>query len=548
MTKLLLPPPDAAVALIRSGDDGLTAHGAFERFSLPFDGDAREGDLFLISRQARRAQPIAKVGRPSSVRAVIDALAHFHGEHVHTPPLQAEARRVAGEGERFARRNLTALPTFTIDSESTRDFDDAISARAERGARIRVWVHVADVAAFVRPGSPLDRDAARRATSVYLPTLTVPMLPEALSTGVCSLVPGKVRAAVTAEFLLKDGQVLERSFYRSKIRSIARLTYTEVDEIFLGQREPGPTYKAALAAARQAAVDRTVDDVVERSGESRFVFDDDRGEVVGLADAASESESHRLIERLMVLANQEVAAFLAARQAPALYRTHAQTSPAKLQALLGRLQAMGVTVDEPTLAGAAGAVDEHEARHGSAPALRALLMGARSAAAYQRELDSHEGLGLAAYTHFTSPIRRYADLLVHRALLAEIGAEPHTTAPTYLALPKIAAHLTERTLATKRLERRARAICSVSLLRVRIRDHGLGRTHTGTITGIGDSGVYVRVDCVEGMLGARHLGGSPDEHRTVWNARQRPLRLGARVRVRIRQIDPVKGQVALALA
>ena len=540
MTQTLAP--STAVALIKDDPRGLRATGAFDRFDRPFAGDAKPGDLVEVTT-GRHAEPVRRFGRPSSVHAVIAALAEHAGERPFTAEHEHLAAQAAATSDRFDRRDLRALPTFTIDGDSTRDFDDALSARRE-GDAIRVWVHVADVSAYVRPGAPLDLEARRRATSFYLPTLTVPMLPKALSTGVCSLVPGEDRGAVTCEVLLRDGQVVDRAFYRSLIRSDARLTYTHVEDIFLGRAEPGPTYAAALAAARQAAIDRTAE-AAERGNEPVFEITD--GEVTGIQQRP-EQESQRLIERLMVLANQEVARFLRRRAAPTLYRTHSAGDDDRMQRLVARLVSLGVTVNDPSVDGVAAAVDEHEKAFGPNETLRGLLRGVRPPAAYQREPAAHEGLGIGSYCHFTSPIRRYADLIVHRALLAELDAEPLNTAPRHVHLDTLAEHLNERTRAAKKLERRAIDICRVSLLRHRLRTGALERSLTGVISGMSAHGCYVTVDCAEGLLSGRDLGGDPNEPLTIWQTPARELRIGEQVRVRIRTVDPVRGQLRLALA
>ena len=541
MTNFSEPQPNA-VALIQESDRGLRALGAFTRFDLPFKGDAKPGDLFEITGK-RTARPVRHIGRPSSARAVIEALALHHGELDYTPEQERAAERIAARPDRFERKDLRELATFTIDGETTKDFDDALSAQYE-GRNIRVWVHVADVAAYVRPGDEIDTEAFRRATSHYLPTRTIAMLPKALSTGVCSLVEGEDRAAVTVELLLRNGKVIQRSFYRSLIRSDARLTYSHVEDIFLGRAEPGPTYAAALAAARQAAVDRTTE-AAEHGTEAKFVFTGD--EVTGI-EYRPEEESQRLIERLMVLANQEVASFLAERGVPTLYRTHAVSEPERVQRMLARLDSLGVHVAEPTVQGAWDAVEDYELANGPNDALRGLLYGARPPAAYERELAAHEGLGADAYTHFTSPIRRYPDLIVHRALLAEIGAEEFTTAPRYTQLPAIAEHCNERARAAKKLERRAGDICRVSLLRYKLRETDLTREITGTISGMSEYGCYVTVDVTDGMLSGRELTGAANEQHTIWTTSDgRVLRLGETVEIKIRALDPVRGQLRLAL-
>jgi ribonuclease R len=537
----LLKPAATAVALIHKDARGLRAIGAFDRFDIPFAGTAEVGELAHVTT-SDPSRLIDVIGSPNSVRAVVAALALHNGEVAFSNEHEALANALAADGEGFARRDLRQLTTFTIDSEHTRDFDDALSARRE-GKDIRVWVHVADVAAYVRPGTILDLEAKRRATSVYLPTLTVPMLPEALSTGVCSLVPGRDRAALTCELLLRNGKVLTRQFYRSSINSDARLTYSHVEDIFLGRAEPGPTYAAALAAARQAAVDRYAE-ASERSHEPVFEL---TGDVVSNISTRSEEESQQLIERLMVLANQEVAHFLRERATPTLYRTHAASDPERVERVRSRLLSLGVKVTEPGVDGVVSAVTAHESAHGPSEALQTLLWGMRPPALYAREVEAHEGLGLSAYCHFTSPIRRYADLLVHRALLAEIGAEEFADSPRYTDLPTTAEHLNERTKVSKKLERRAESICRVSLLRSRWREQVLTHEFKGVISGMSVGGCFVRIDCAEGMLAGRDIGGAANEQQTIWRTRTRTLRLGEEVVVRVKTLDLVRGQLRLSL-
>jgi ribonuclease R len=535
-----LQPPATAVAFIRQDKRGLRAVGAFDRFDLPLADSASTGVLAHVTRTSP-AKLLHTIGRASSVRAVIEALALHNEELAFTNSQERAAADLAAAGESFPRRDLRDLTVFTIDGEHTRDFDDALSARRE-GACIRIWVHVADVAAYVRPNTQLDIEAARRATSVYLPTLTIPMLPEALSTGVCSLAPSQDRAAVTCELLLRNGEVQTREFYRSVINSNARLTYSHVEDIFLGRTEPGPTYAAALAAARQAAVDRYAESS-ERSREPVFKFN---GDTVCDVSLRPEEESQQLIERLMVLANQEVAHFLRERGTPTLYRTHALSDPERVQKVRSRLLSLGLEVKATDGPGVVDAVAAYEQAHGASEMLQMVLWGMRPPALYARESEAHEGLGLSTYCHFTSPIRRYSDLIVHRALLAEIGAEALTTSPRYTDLPTIAEHLNERTRASKKIERRAESICRVSLLRSRWGDTLSEQVFPGTISGMSSAGCFVRFDCAEGLLSSRDIDGTVNEQQSIWRLPDRKVRLGDEVLVKVKSVDTVRGQLRLA--
>ena len=351
--------------------------------------------------------------------------------------LEVEAGRAADAAEEsgLRRRDLTELPTFTIDPATARDFDDAISARRE-GDGVRLWVHIADVAAHVKPGTPLDLEARRRANSTYAPGAVEPMLPRALSEEACSLAPGVERLAVTAEFELSpSGIPRSASFYRSRIRSAARLDYDQLDLIFAGGGRAPEVVAEPLALARDAAAalgeQRGATSLEVESSEPEFRFDAG-GDVAG-ARSVAQTESHRLIERLMILANEQVAQLLERKRVPAVYRVHAQPDPVRVERLVEQLHALGVPT--PPLGPGPGSgpgrasrgrgqplVIEEAARRGHGrEAYTSLVLRSLMQASYSDRNSGHAGLGSAAYCHFTSPIRRYPDLLVHRALLATLG-------------------------------------------------------------------------------------------------------------------------------
>src|SRR6201999_3539459 len=239
------------------------------------------------------------------------------------------------------RRDLTALATFTVDPATARDFDDAVSAQRE-GEGWRVWVHIADVAAHVRPGPPLAREALRRATSTYVPGTVEPMLPHVLSSGACSLSPRVERLAVTAEIELdRDARPTRTRFYRSRIRSDARRDYEQLDRVFDGREASPAAVAEPLAAARDVAAalgeHRGASSLDVESAEPEFEFDPE-GNVVA-AHRVPGTEAHRLIERLMILTNERVAEFLVDRRVPAVFRVHAQPEPPRIERLLEQLAA-----------------------------------------------------------------------------------------------------------------------------------------------------------------------------------------------------------------
>ena len=308
-------------------------------------GGADEGDLVLVGAGKRGARVVRKLGRPDVARDVLEGLMLDRGLH------RSYARAAAAEAEGAAddpyaadaRVDLTALPTFTIDPDDARDFDDAISARREDG-HVRVWVHIADVTAYVRPGGPLEREALRRGTSVYVPGAVEPMLPEVLSNRACSLRPGEDRLAVTVEMEVHGTDVRNVSFHRSRVRSDRRLTYGEVDEVFAGRARAEEPWAAPLEAAREVAraLQERRDSLELGAPEPTFEFDSDGH--VSAVRYEEQTESHRLIEQLMILANEQVAGYLADARLPTLYRVHERPEPQAVVRLVDQL----ATLDVPT--------------------------------------------------------------------------------------------------------------------------------------------------------------------------------------------------------
>ncbi len=306
----------------------------------PGSGSSRKGG-------SRRPKVLRRLGRPDVARDVISALMLDRGLEGRFDPAVGRSARDASEREvqTEGRRDLRDLPTFTIDPVTARDFDDAISAEATTDGGWRVWVHIADVSFYVPQRSLVDREAYRRATSVYVPGSVEPMLPQSLSNGACSLVPDEVRPTLTVELTIGTRGVRGASIYRSLIRSDARLDYDRVDRIFAGSETAAAPWGEPLAAARAAAgaldaLRRGRSAVVLQSSEPDFRFDR-RGDVVA-GEPTVQTESHRLIEHLMIAANEQVAQFLEERKIPALYRVHERPESAAVDRLIDQLASLGV--------------------------------------------------------------------------------------------------------------------------------------------------------------------------------------------------------------
>lgn len=486
--------------------------------------------------------------------------------------LEVEAARAAEVAERdtLPRRDLTALATFTVDPATARDFDDAVSAQRE-GDGARVWIHIADVAAHVRPGSPLDLEARRRGNSTYVPGAVEPMLPLALSSDACSLAAGVERLAVTAEIELGPGaKPRSTRFYRSRIRSDIRLDYDELDAIFSGRARAPEMVAEPLAAAREVAAalgeHRGASSLDVESFEPEFQFDA-KGNVTA-ARGVPQTESHRLIERLMILTNEQVAQLLANRRVPAIYRVHPAPDPPRVERLLEQLAALGIPTPplgrglSPRSAGELAAeasrlaLREAARRGHGREAYTALVLRSLKQAYYSERNSGHAGLGSEAYTHFTSPIRRYPDLVVHRALLAVLGEGE--AAPRLREAREAAADCSASERESGKIERDADDLCAAFLLERELGERGLDARFEGEVSGVIRAGAFVSfagelADVYEGMLPARRLPGERYELDRAEvalvgrGAGARTLRLGDPVLVRVTGVDTARGRSDLEL-
>ena len=532
-------------------------------------GDARAGDLVLLGGGKRGVRVVRKVGRPTVARDVVEALMLDRGLRRAFPrAVEADAEeRGAAAIDAASRRDLTALPTFTIDPASARDFDDAISARAEDGGTVRVWVHIADVSAYVRPGGVLERETFRRATSVYAPGVVEPMLPEALSNRACSLVPGEERLAVTVEMEMHGAEARSTRFHRSVIRSDARLEYGQVDRIFAGAERAQAPWAAALDAARVVATSLTGRRAARGSlavESSEAVFElDDEGHVTGVRHEA-QTESHRLIEELMILANEQVAGYLANRRLPTLYRVHQRPDPVAIATLVDQLANLGVATPpvpdpmSPQQAGdvageASRLVAQHVQRTGHGRAgLTSLVLRSMKQAFYSPRNLGHAGLASPRYCHFTSPIRRYPDLVAHRALLGALGMDD--ASPRADELDEVGVHSSAAEREALQLERDADDVCSAFLLERELVERGRETAFEGEVVGLIGAGAFVRFGEAgfEGFLPARRMRDWWDlnEEGTMLVAERsgRTIKLGDPVTVAVSRVDSLRGRVDLVAA
>ena len=512
-------------------------------------GDLGPGDLAVVRPGRGRARVERRLGSARRIENVLEALLVEHGARVEFEPYTLPHESAE------ARVDLRELTTFTVDPETAKDFDDALSFRREPNG-IRAWVHIADVSHFVPAGSPLDRGAAGRAFSTYVPGLVAPMLPYDLADDACSLRPYQDRLCVTVEL----PPVGEPLFYRSVIRSDARLTYGEAErreapEHVLEQLALAGELATALRAGRFArgALEVTTPEVV-------FDFADGR-----VVDARLEREpwAHMLVEELMLLANERVAEFLASRNRATLYRVHERPEPQSITLLLAKLTDLGVpTPPVPDVlsfqaaAELAGEISQHVTRYveqsgRGREAFPQLVLRALQRARYDERNLGHSGLASPAYCHFTSPIRRYPDLVVHRTLLRELGLGDD---PAPAGLPELAEHTSGREREAARLEYLADEICLAWLLEERLRERGWEEPWQGEIIGLIGAGLFARFgEVFEGFLPARRLPGEFFELNrtaTALTGRRtgRTYRLGDPIEVRVESIARGEGKVELLLA
>jgi len=517
---------------------------------------ARPGQVVvatIVTEPTGRKSPVGKIteilGQSGAPGMATEIAIRSHGLPFEWPDGVEAAAEAFGEAVpeemKAGRKDLRQLPLVTIDGADARDFDDAVFAR-KQSKGWRLIVAIAEVSSYVQPGTALDEEAVRRSTSVYFPSRVIPMLPEALSNGLCSLKPAVDRLCLACEITVSDSGTVQRSrFVAAVMNSSARLTYQQVadyyesgvlkhhddmDDVKSNLDDLHSLYKTLLAARLKRGA------IGFESIEYGFQFDE-RGAVAGLIPQ-ERNDAHKLIEECMILANVEAARFLLKNKLPAPYRVHASPPEGKLEALGQFLRGQGIQVpwrDDPqpkdfeqVARQAKGRPDEH--------LIMAVLLRSQSLAAYQPGNEGHFGLALDAYTHFTSPIRRYPDLLVHRAihqLLQRSGTSDYPYSGDLMS--ELCARCSFNARRAEEAERDVIDRLKCAYLETRI-----GEEFEGLVSGVTSFGLFVELDYGR-ISGLVHVTGLPNDyyhfdpvaHRMKGERTGRVFQLADRVKVRV---------------
>jgi ribonuclease R len=528
----------------------------------------RHGDKVAVRIRTypTRSQPargviIEVLGRPGKFDTEISAIIQRHGLQEEFDPSSlveaSNARENFDPRDIHGRQDITGALVITIDPPDAKDFDDAISLTRDEHGRSVLGVHIADVSHFVPAGSALDRGARRRGNSVYLPGRTLPMLPEMLSNGVCSLQPGQSRYTKSVYLTYdKDARVQATRFANTMIKSRARLTYQQADRVLKGDA-CGLSAEVVALLHDMDALARRIEDRRRRAGmlqlqtfASEVVMDED-GQVVGVQPEDT-SYPHTIIEMFMVEANVAVAMLLDRYCIPFMRRIHPEPDSAAFRRLSQTLRLLGVTLSRrPQRADLQKLLDQVRDSRTALP-VNLLVLRSLERAAYGPQSVGHYALAARQYCHFTSPIRRYADLIVHRALQGYLAGRVDYARRQYsfAELANIGEHISETEQAAEDAVQELKTILVLHLLRERA-----GQELDGVVvslTGFG-AAVYVPEYGVEGLIRREALGPDQwqfDEQNQCLIGRHTRVivRLGQALRVRIVEVHPAAGQLDLAPA
>lgn len=506
---------------------------------------------------------IARSDEEGVERRLIALARGFSLEFPHSVEAEAASLAMPQLGKLPKQRaDLRTLTCLTIDPETARDFDDALSIRVREDGLFELGVHIADVSAFVREGGAIDEEAWRRGTSVYLVDQVLPMLPERLSNGLCSLVPGEPRLAFSVLAALdSSGEVHELEITESVIKSARRFTYREVEAVLHGGGDPlARELRLLHLIAQMLSRRRREAGSVDLDLPSVHVKVDEHGVPVAITPS-ERLEANRLVEECMLLANRLIAEYVGGRfrtsrgsqkPPPFIYRVHDQPPRSDVDRLLELLGQLGIRyrlegeVAPEDYRNILAVIENLEFKD----LVERLALKSLTKAIYDTDNRGHFGLGFAAYTHFTSPIRRYPDLVVHRLLKRILGSERIRASRKLMGfLDRTCEHASERERAATDAERDYTRLVALEYLRKRI-----GREFEGVVSGVTSFGIFVEINryLVEGLvhistLGKEHFTHEKEHHRLIGGSSGTVFRLGDRVRVRVTKVNPQERKADLEL-
>ena len=507
----------------------------------------------IIQQPSKNAQPIARIvellGNYGDAGMEIEIALRKHDlphDFPHDAKHQAEQFSELVQPESYAdREDVRQLPLVTIDGETARDFDDAVYCEPA-GAGFRLVVAIADVSAYVQPGDPLDKEALNRSTLVYFPRRVIPMLPEELSNGLCSINPNVERLCMVCDMhVTAEGDIEKYRFYPSVMVSKARLTYNQVADMLANpQGEIAQQYTAVLPHINHLyTLFKTLLKAREKRGaidfetiETQMIFNEDGN--IDKIIAVHRNDAHNLIEECMLAANVCAAGYLAANEHPVLYRVHEGPTPEKLGAVREFFKEFGLELgggEEPEAGDYAKLLKQIKGRPDAA-LLQTVMLRSLRQARYAPENAGHFGLGYEAYAHFTSPIRRYPDLLVHRAIKAVLKGKQYKPSEKWEAL---GIHCSQN---ERRADDATRDV-EAWLKCFYMRDH-LGNVYDGTISSVTGFGLFISLDelFVEGLVHVSELGSDyfhfdATKHQMLGEHSGKKYLLGDRVRVQVVRVD-----------
>ncbi|XKM13885.1 ribonuclease R [Orbaceae bacterium ac157xtp] len=526
----------------------------------------------LLKRPQRQQKAVGKItevlGENMGTHLAIEIAIRNHDiPHVIPTDVEKEINKLSESVSAQAkkgRKDLTQLPLVTIDGEDARDFDDAVYCEKNKGGGYRLWVAIADVSYYVRPGTALDKEALNRGTSVYFPSRVIPMLPEVLSNGLCSLNPQVDRLCLVCEMTISaKGRLTSYQFYDAVMNSHARLTYTKVQKILNGDEALREHYKPVVKDLENLyalfkILDKTRTErgaISFESAEPKFIFSADKR--IERIEMAQRNDAHKIIEECMILANVAAAKMVEKHEIASLYRVHDKPDEDRLNNLRSVLSELGLTLtggDKPQPMDIAKLMLQ-VAQRPDHDMLQTMILRSMRQAVYDPENRGHFGLALESYAHFTSPIRRYPDLLLHRTIKWLIANEQHKESKTggyHYEMSEMLFFAQHCSMTERRADEAVRDV--VDWLKCDFMQDRVGQVFDGTISSVTNFGFFVRLDelFIDGLVHVTSLENDyysfdATHGRLIGENTRFTFSLGDKVKVKVEAVNPEERKIDFSL-